>query len=371
MAVPKVSIIVPVYNAGDRLRRAVQSLVTQTLSDLEILLVDDGSTDRSRELIQELAATDSRIRPLFRSNGGVAAARNTGLAEARGTYIGFCDHDDRCAPELFARLYAAAVAADADLVQCAYACENDQGQLNYPIFEEAARMELARHDFRPQWNVFPLLQPMIWRRLHRRSFLEARNLRFNPKLRVGQDDAHFFFLTYAAANRLLILPEVGYFWHQAPGQFSRTADDRLWNALEGFDELEQAIVDNPEARALLPWFKLHCATVYAQRLPPELAGPFFRDFAVTWDREQSRSVRRAMRRLRTSPAPRKLVWALTLRYRLYALAARLQRGGHSRLARRLLAAGRRCADGGLLRALLTAPFPRRRCGATGNAAPAK
>ena len=95
---PAVSVIVPVYNAGRHLPRCVQSIQSQTMRDLEIILVDDGSTDGSAQLCEELASADDRIRVFHKKNGGVSSARNFGIEKAKGEYLLFVDADDLSIP---------------------------------------------------------------------------------------------------------------------------------------------------------------------------------------------------------------------------------------------------------------------------------
>ncbi|MGN0402302.1 MAG: glycosyltransferase family 2 protein [Acetatifactor sp.] len=105
----KISIIVPIYNIMEYLPRCVQSLRAQTYQNLEILLVDDGSTDGTGELCEELAGEDERIRVFHKANGGSSSARNYGLARATGEFIGFVDSDDYVEPDMYERLHEAIV----------------------------------------------------------------------------------------------------------------------------------------------------------------------------------------------------------------------------------------------------------------------
>ena len=102
-----ISIIVPVYNVKEYLPRCVKSLRQQTYGNLEILLVDDGSADGTGALCDRLAAEDARIRVFHRQNGGTSAARNTGIREARGTYLGFVDSDDYVDADMYEKLMRA------------------------------------------------------------------------------------------------------------------------------------------------------------------------------------------------------------------------------------------------------------------------
>lgn len=101
---PLITVIVPVYNILDYLPRCVHSITNQTYKNLEIILVDDGSTDGTGELCEELAGEDSRIRVYHKENGGSSSARNLGLEKARGEYVGFVDSDDYIAPSMYRRL---------------------------------------------------------------------------------------------------------------------------------------------------------------------------------------------------------------------------------------------------------------------------
>lgn len=118
MMTPDVSILIPVYNEEVYLPRCLDSIVRQTLQSWELLLVDDGSTDRSGSICDSYAARDSRIRVIHQENAGISAARNAGLAAAAGKYIGFVDSDDWIAPEMFQRLLTIAGEMDCPLVMC-------------------------------------------------------------------------------------------------------------------------------------------------------------------------------------------------------------------------------------------------------------
>ena len=96
-----ISVIVPVYNAGVYLRPLINSALTQTWNNLELILVDDGSTDGSADICDAAAAKDSRVRVIHKENGGQSAARNAGLAIAAGEYIAFADHDDLLHPRMY------------------------------------------------------------------------------------------------------------------------------------------------------------------------------------------------------------------------------------------------------------------------------
>lgn len=121
----KISIIVPVYNCDKYLRRCIESLVSQSYKDIEIILIDDGSTDKSMDICQEMAAKDHRIKYVRQSNAGVSSARNHGLNIATGKYIGFCDSDDWAAPNMYENLVNLIEEYSADVAIVRYINEVD------------------------------------------------------------------------------------------------------------------------------------------------------------------------------------------------------------------------------------------------------
>ena len=114
---PLISVIVPVYNIKEYLPRCFSSILNQTWQKLEVILVDDGSTDGTGDLCDELAGQDGRIRVLHKVNGGSSSARNLGIAEAKGEYLGFVDSDDYISPEMYERLIRGMQRFDAQIVQ--------------------------------------------------------------------------------------------------------------------------------------------------------------------------------------------------------------------------------------------------------------
>lgn len=124
---PLISVIVPVYNIMDYLPRCVQSLLRQTYRNLEILLVDDGSTDGTGQLCDQLAAQDGRIHVLHKENGGTSSARNLGIEAARGEFLGFVDSDDYVESDMYMQLYRAAGAREGWLIQVGRDEVDEQG----------------------------------------------------------------------------------------------------------------------------------------------------------------------------------------------------------------------------------------------------
>ena len=121
-----ISIIVPIWNTDKYLRRCLSSLVNQTKKDIEIICVNDGSTDNSLEIINEFAAKDSRIKAVTQKNQGVAVARNVGLKNATGVYIMWCDSDDEYVPDMCEKMFNAIETQKVDMVVCAINVINNE-----------------------------------------------------------------------------------------------------------------------------------------------------------------------------------------------------------------------------------------------------
>ena len=122
-----ISVIVPIYNVEKYLRRCVDSIIAQTYSNLEIILVDDGSPDNCPAICDEYAKKDSRVRVIHQKNGGLSAARNAGLDAASGDYIGFVDSDDYIALNMYEKLYNTLRNNSADLAICSIECVDGSG----------------------------------------------------------------------------------------------------------------------------------------------------------------------------------------------------------------------------------------------------
>ena len=199
---PVVSVVVPVYNTAERLPGTLRSLMSQNLKEIEIILVDDGSTDNSLAICEMYAAKDPRIKVVTGPNGGVSVARNKGLDVARGKWIAFCDSDDRVSPFLYTTLLKLAEDEHADLPSCALRDIGPEirthGVVDFPIVEDTdticGRENVMRRAFYPLLAHSPYVHGYLVICLFRRDLVEARHLRFCPGVRVCEDE--LFMLDY-------------------------------------------------------------------------------------------------------------------------------------------------------------------------------
>ncbi len=179
MKTPLVSIIVPVYKAEKWLHRCVDSILAQTMEDFELLLIDDGSPDRSGEICDEYAAKDSRVRVFHKENGGVSSARNLGLDNAQGEWISFVDADDWVEVDYLAGLTEN---LDADFITGGM--RDTQG--NVCVTENRLYSNVDIREFIEQHNGGCFVR-VVWGKLLRREIIEKNRIRFDEKIRFGED----------------------------------------------------------------------------------------------------------------------------------------------------------------------------------------
>ncbi|WP_293825267.1 glycosyltransferase [uncultured Parolsenella sp.] len=183
--VPKVSVIIPAYNVDRFIGRAIESLQNQTMRNFELLIVDDGSTDRTGEVADRMAERDIRIDVIHTKNQGAAAARNTALDRARGEFVHFVDGDDWVEPTMLADLVKIAEADDLDLVIAGFYIETYYGSGNQHTSELKSQPSCtfgSKEEFRAcAWRLFDTnLLYTPWNKLFRRSYLEHIHARFKP-----------------------------------------------------------------------------------------------------------------------------------------------------------------------------------------------
>lgn len=201
----KVSIIVPVYDVEPYLEACLESALSQSMSDLEVVCVDDGSRDGSREILDAFAARDTRVRVICQANKGPSAARNAGLDAARGSVMMFLDGDDVLEPCACEAVCAAFDASDAEIVVFGARCVPD-GAGDYEIRQAVT----PRDAWYPQFTMELMREksgrPYLWLSAYAAAFLKRSGTRFHEDLRLGEDQA-FYFLTYPQARGVRFVPE--------------------------------------------------------------------------------------------------------------------------------------------------------------------
>ncbi|HGH7181627.1 glycosyltransferase family 2 protein [Bacillus luti] len=223
----KISVIVPIYNMECYLRRCLDSLIVQSYSDLEIIAINDGSTDKSLDILYEYAQRDSRIIVIEKENNGVSSARNMGIEMATGAYIGFVDPDDWIDENMYESMYSTAIKRNADIVMCTYVREfgeyskvkkfNCPREFCYKGEEVQLKMmrrligplkdEIANPEFLDAWGT-------VWSKLYRTEILKNNNVNFTDLNVIGtNEDSLFNIYAFYYAEVFVFLNEPYYhYW---------------------------------------------------------------------------------------------------------------------------------------------------------------
>ncbi len=252
---PAVSVIVPVYNAERYLDQALASIEAQTLPDIEIICINDGSTDDSLGILEAHAARDERIRLIDRPNGGYGSACNRGLDEARGKWIAIVEPDDYLLPNMFETMtrFASRFKESVDIAKTPY------WRILNPDTPQESRLNCSyRHRVKPRKQPFRIAEaphllrhhPSIWSALYRRTFLERNGIRFPEYPGAGWADNPFLVETLCQAGAIAYLDEPFYCYREeSPEEYDAFVRrqgimplDR-WQAM--MDVLERLGIDDP------------------------------------------------------------------------------------------------------------------------------
>ena len=212
-ALPDVSVIVPAYNVAEYIGECLNSLRNQELSNIEVLVVDDGSTDATAEIVAEFAAADPRIQLIRIENSGVYYARNRGLEIARGRFISFVDSDDYLHPAMLSSLLATADAQEAEVAFCDVMQFDAEGQTrvrgNTLRFKAGTPLNLASAP-----GMIADGFSTLWNRIYDREFLRAHNLKFDERFRISADML-FLQELLAKATNIVRVPRALYYYRFA------------------------------------------------------------------------------------------------------------------------------------------------------------
>lgn len=209
----KISIIIPIYNVEAYLPQCLDSVIHQTYQDLEIILVNDGSTDACPQICETYAAKDKRIIVINRSNGGSAEARNEGIRQATGTYIAFVDSDDVLSTELYQKLWETVVDNNSDVAEC-----------HFRTFENEVDIEIREVDKNKDTEIFNTenslkalldgnLSVVVWNKIYKREII--RDIFFPTGRYI--DDIYFTYKVFAKAKKIVKTSDVLYFYRNHGG----------------------------------------------------------------------------------------------------------------------------------------------------------
>ena len=231
----KISVIIPVYNVAPYLRRCLDSVLNQKYTDIELILIDDGSTDESGAICDEYKMRDKRIIVMHKSNGGLSDARNAGLNIASGEYICFIDSDDWVDSSMFQDMIEAIECYQAQIACCGFIRtdgKSEFGNWNYGA-THCVNAEQALRDIMKRWpeNV------VVWNKMYRAELFD--DVRF-PVGEVHEDNATFY-KVIGTTDRFLYIDGQYYYYYQRPdsimGQgYSRMRTETIYKNLDGLEE---------------------------------------------------------------------------------------------------------------------------------------
>ena len=231
---PKISVIVPVYNIERYLLDCLESIASQTLDGIQVLLIDDGSQDCSGQICRDFIVSHPNFEYYHKENGGTASARNVGLAHAKGEYIGFVDSDDWIEPDMFEIMYQAIKHAEADIVYCKMPGLTDYVDLPTGIYRNE---EICN-------EIYPALLPHVvasgtfrtvdwgnWSRLYRRTMIHDNGICFYEKSRRCEDFA--FSVECALHATVYVVLDAGELYHYRPNENSksRSYTKNMWQSI--------------------------------------------------------------------------------------------------------------------------------------------
>lgn len=297
----KVSVILPVYNVEEYLRQTLDCLVNQTLSDIEIICVDDGSTDSSYSILEEYAGKYPKIIAVKQENGGAGAARNTGLSKAKGEYLSFLDADDFFESNMLELAYDNAVQYNADVTvfnsNQYYEETGEYKDVNWVVrYNKIPPYNPFKHRQMTD-NIFKVFVGWAWDKLFRREFVEKNRLKFQEQR--TSNDLLFVFSAIALADRISVLDKKQILVHQRRNNkdsLSNTREkswDCFYNALtalkvrlvaEGiYKELERDYINYALHFSL--WNLNSLAEPTHTMLKDKLVDEWFEEFGITGRKE--------------------------------------------------------------------------------------
>lgn len=235
---PKVSILVPTYNQENYLKEALDSLIGQTLKDIEILCINDGSTDKTPQILEEYSKKDNRIKVINKENSGYGATMNIGLKNAVGEYIGILEPDDFAKNTMFEDLYNLAKNNDLDMVKSdfyEYFSKKNQARHAGGIKK---RFEKRVINAKMEPEIVKIL-PSIWSAIYKRSFLEENNINFRESKGASYQDTSFAFKAITSAKRLMLTKEAYIYYRKDNENSSVKSKDKVYYICDEWEEISR------------------------------------------------------------------------------------------------------------------------------------
>lgn len=207
----KISVIIPIYNVGDYLSACLESVLHQSYPDLEIILVDDGSTDACPQICDEYAEKDPRIKVIHQKNGGLSEARNSGLKIATGEFISFVDSDDLLSRDFYQRLIDIILKYDADIAECGFYKFEDEDEFVTKEFHHRQDSEvLYETEGALEGILLGTLSVVVWNKIYKKEVIFGLNF---PVNRINEDE-YWTYKVFGKAHKIVKTQDLLYFYRQ-------------------------------------------------------------------------------------------------------------------------------------------------------------
>lgn len=241
---PKVSVLMPAYNVENYIKECMDSVLAQTLTDIEVICIDDGSKDSTGSILDEYAIKDNRVSVIHKDNTGYGNSMNIGLDNATGEFIGIVETDDFIEKNMFERLYALASENAVDVVKTNYYdYYSEKPEKN----KKSATLDIAacyNEVFSPEDNqrVF-MVAPCIWSGIYRRDVIEKNNIRFNETPGASYQDTSFAFKIWACASSVLLIDEAYLHYRRDNENSSVNSPGKVFCICDEYEEIERFLTD--------------------------------------------------------------------------------------------------------------------------------
>lgn len=246
MGRPKVSIIIPIYNTERYLKRCIESVIRQTLSEIEIILVDDGSPDNSPSICDDYVRKDPRIRVIHQKNAGLGLSRNAGIEVATGEYVAFLDSDDYIEDDMYKSLYTGAKKKNADTCICGHKFVRNNGTVieyknafhgNVYKGYEVNSILLSMLGARPKDTDDIVIEMSVWKAIFSLELIKRNNIRFCSERKFISEDIIFDIDYFQKAKCVTVIRETPYFYCENTSSLSRTfREDRILKCIQLYQE---------------------------------------------------------------------------------------------------------------------------------------
>lgn len=280
--VKKVSVLVPIYNVEKYLRQCFESIVNQTLKEIEIICLNDGSTDKSLEIIQEFAKNDDRIVIVDKKNSGYGDSMNQGLKKATGEYIAIVESDDFIDLDALEKLYHLAKPHNAEVVRANYYRYKDGKDTKYS-YVEAADAGRVIDPMRHTWVFYQI--PSIWSAIYKREFLEKNQINFLPTPGASYQDTGFNFKVWSQAHRVYFTTEAFLHYRLDNEASSVNSPGKVYNVNHEYAEIEKYLREHDLFEQLGPIMEIAKFGAYhwnINRLSPKLLPGFLKKVKVEY-----------------------------------------------------------------------------------------